>query len=67
MTTVPTLNPAHLGDGVYVGLDAGGGHQIWLGANHHMNMTVALGPDELRALLDWVKLRAPHIAQETGI
>lgn len=36
-----TRDTTHLGDGVYVGHD---GHQLWIGANHHENMTVALEP-----------------------
>lgn len=48
-----TLKTRHIGDGAYVGLDQGG-HQIWLGANDHRNMTVALGHDEIRALIEWL-------------
>lgn len=62
-----TLKTAHLGDGVYVGLDANGQHQIWLGANHHENMSVALGPCEIAALFMWLKMSAPHILQEAGL
>lgn len=38
----------HIGDGVYVGND---GFHIWLGANHHENMTVALEPAVFVALV----------------
>ena len=62
----PTLHPTHLGDGAYAGLDVSG-HQIWLGANDHRNMSVALGPQELVRLIDWVKRTAPHFAQEAGL
>jgi hypothetical protein len=67
MPCIVTLNTSHLGDGVYVGLDAAGLSQIWLGANDHRNMAVALGPGELRALLEWVKKNAPHVAKGAGL
>lgn len=66
MPYINTVNTEHLGDGAYVGLD-GSGHQIWLGANDHRFMHVALGPREVAALFEWVKRCAPHIAQEAGI
>ena len=34
-----THDTQHLGDGAFVGHD---GFQLWLGSNHHENMTVAL-------------------------
>lgn len=66
MPYVNTVNTSHLGDGAYVGLD-GCGHQIWLGANDHRFMQVALGPREVAALVEWIKRSAPHIAQEAGL
>jgi hypothetical protein len=66
MPYITTINTSHLGDGAYVGLDSIY-HQIWLGANDHRFMSVALGPSEVRALFDWIKRSAPHIAQEAGI
>ena len=66
MPYVNTVNTSYLGDGAYVGLD-GGGHQIWLGANDHRFMTVALGPREVAGLVEWIKRCAPHIAQEAGL
>lgn len=63
---VETLHTYYLGDGAYVGLDIEG-HQIWLGANHHLNMTVALGPREIVALVSWIKHNAPQFAQAMRI
>lgn len=62
-----TVRETHLGDGAYAGLDANGGHQIWLGANDHRNMSVALGPREIFNLVEWLRREAPHIAQEAGL
>lgn len=56
-----TDNTVHLGDGAYAGLDPNGIPQFWLGANHHENMSVALGPSELAVLLKWLERHAPHI------
>lgn len=48
-----TFNTIHLGDGAYVGRDPYV-PQIWLGANHHENMTVALGEREVSCLIGWL-------------
>ena len=49
----PTIEKhRHLGDGAYAGTD---GHHIWLGANHHENMTVALEPDVFAALVRYAR------------
>lgn len=48
-----TNNTHHLGDGAYVGLDPNM-DQVWLGANHHENMTVALGAWEIKMLVRWL-------------
>jgi len=42
----------HLGDGAYAGTD---GYHIWLGANHHENMTVALEPPVFAALVKFAQ------------
>lgn len=44
--------PQYLGDGVYASFD---GYQIWLAANHHTNLMIALEPAVLYALADYVK------------
>lgn len=61
-----TLETTHLGDGAYAGIDIAG-HQIWIGANHHEHMTVALGPREIGYLVQWLRRVAPHIAKESGL
>lgn len=61
-----TLHTTHLGDGAYLGLDAGQ-HQVWLGANHHEYMTVALGPREIGNMIAWLRTHAPHIASAAGL
>ena len=43
-----TRDTTHLGDGAYAGHD---GYQLWLGANHHENMSVALDPGAFAALV----------------
>ena len=43
-----TKDTQHLGDGVYVGHD---GHQLWIGANHHENMTVAIDESVFHSLV----------------
>jgi len=43
-----TQDTIHLGDGAYAGHD---GYQIWLGANHHEHMTVALDPHAFAQLV----------------
>jgi len=43
-----TQDTQYLGDGVFVGHD---GYQLWLGANHHENMTVALDERVFDALV----------------
>lgn len=45
-----TIEPTHLNDGAYAGHD---GYQIWLGANHHENMTVALDPYAFHELVKY--------------
>ena len=62
-----TDKTTYLGDGVYVGLDMNGINQFWLGANHHENMTVAMGPSELIGLIMWLRYAAPHILKEAGV
>lgn len=42
----------YLGDGVYASFD---GYQIWLAANHHENIVIALEPDVFNALLRYRK------------
>ena len=44
--------PQYLGDGVYASFD---GYQVWLAANHHTNLVIALEPAVLDALTDYVK------------
>jgi len=53
-----TLKTTHLGDGAYVGIDPYL-VQIWLGANHHANMSVALGPLEIEALMHFLMANFP--------
>ena len=47
-----TRDTQHLGDGVYVGHDS---FQLWLGANHHENMTVALDQGAFENLVRYAK------------
>lgn len=54
----------HLGDGAYACHD---GHQFWLGANHHENMTVALEPGACVGFLNYVKKYAPTLLAEAGL
>ena len=61
-----TNDTTHLGDGAYAGLDLNG-YQVWLGANHHHNMTVSLGASEIAAMVKWLRAKAPHIAEEAGL
>ena len=51
----------HLGDGAYAGHD---GYQVWLGANHHCNMTVALDPGAMLSLLKYINEKFPHVVKE---
>ena len=51
----------YLGGGAYVGHDE---YQIWLGANDHKNMTVALEPNAVRALMLYIHQKFPHVLQE---
>ena len=46
----------HIGDGVYISDD---GLHIWLAANHHENRVVALDPEVLVNMMDWIKANAP--------
>lgn len=62
-----TRGTTHLGDGVYAGVDMSNPMQIWLGANHHENMTIALGPGEVAFMVVWLKQYAPHFAKEAGL
>ena len=62
-----TRHATHLGDGAYAGLDLSSDVQIWLGSNHHENMTIALGPSEIIFLLMWLKQKAPQFAKEAGL
>ena len=62
-----TRNTTHLGDGAYAGLDQHDPYKVWLGANDHEHMTVALGPGEIARLVEWLRAKAPHIAQEAGL
>ena len=43
----------YLGDGVYASHD---GFQIWLAANHHENKVVALEPQVLARLFQYVEM-----------
>ena len=43
-----TRDTQYIHDGVYAGHD---GYQIWLGANHHTNMTVALEAETFAGLI----------------
>lgn len=49
----------YLGDGVYAQTD---GYQIWLAANHHENVVIALEPEVMRALIRY----AERIGKATG-
>jgi len=40
----------HLGDGVYASFD---GYQIWLAANDHRNIVIALEPDVFESLVEY--------------
>jgi len=40
----------YLGDGVYASFD---GYQIWLAANDHRNIVIALEPDVFEALVQY--------------
>jgi hypothetical protein len=51
----------HLGDGAYAGHD---GYQLWLGANHHCNMTVALDPRAMLNLLKYINKEFPHVVKK---
>ena len=62
-----TRNTTHLGDGVYVGQDEHLAGQIWIGANHHENMTVALGAWEVKSLVEWIRKVDPQMAAEAGL
>jgi len=43
----------YLGDGVYASFD---GYQIWLAVNHHKNKVVALDPDVMNQLTDYIEM-----------
>lgn len=60
-----TLHTTQLGDGAYAGLDQGG-HQIWLGANDHERMTVALDDRAIANLIIWLCQKVPHFAASVG-
>jgi len=45
-----TADTQYIGDGVYVGHDH---YQLWLAANHHENMTVALNRETFESLVDY--------------
>lgn len=62
-----TRHTTYLGDGAYAGLDMSNSVQIWLGANHHEHMTVALGPGEVARMILWLKQYAPQFAKEAGL
>lgn len=44
--------PRYLGDGVYASFD---GYQIWLAANDHRNLVIALEPGVMSALVDYAE------------
>lgn len=46
----------HIGDGVYISHD---GFHVWLAANHHENRVVALDPQVLVLMMDWIKANMP--------
>ncbi len=43
-------NPQYLGDGVYVSHD---GWQIWLAANHHENLVIAMEPEVFQSFIEY--------------
>ena len=46
-------NQQYLGDGVYASFD---GFQVWLAANHHTNIVIALEPHVISNLIAYAKL-----------
>jgi hypothetical protein len=46
------IKHSYLGDGVYASFD---GYQIWLAANSHENLVIALEPAVVEALFQYVK------------
>jgi len=58
------MEPTHLGDGVYASFD---GYQIWLAANDHRNKVVALEPQVVMALIEWIKSGGPDVLRHFGL
>jgi len=56
-----TKYPEHLGDGAYIGQDPQDPLSFWLGANHHENMTVCLGPKELARMMEYIIQKEPRL------
>ena len=46
------IKHSYLGDGVYASFD---GYQIWLAANSHENLVIALEPAVMEALFQYAK------------
>lgn len=63
MTHIHTNHTTHLGDGAYLGQDPERPDCFWLGANHHENMTVCLGPKEIIAMLQHIIKVAPEFKE----
>lgn len=50
------IDPSYLGDGAYVQMDPYG-HQLWITAENGIGVqhAIALGPNELRALINYAR------------
>jgi len=53
----------YLGDGVYASFD---GYQIWLAANHHENVVIALEPAVLKRLVGYQNALIEKYSEEVG-